>query len=100
MEITRHSMEKLQDPTGILEGERYEFIIHVDVDEDDELYMENGIYVKLIYVVQPGNSRIVQYTLLENYTDNIMDFELEEEEEQELDAFCKSKLSAGESNLN
>ncbi|MDN4523066.1 DUF6509 family protein [Fictibacillus fluitans] len=93
MEITRHSMDKLQDPTGILEGERYEFIIHIDVDEDDELYMKDGIYVKLIYVVTPENSRIVQYSLLENYTNNVLDFELEEEEEQELEAFCKSKVS-------
>ncbi|SDM70978.1 hypothetical protein SAMN04488137_1559 [Fictibacillus solisalsi] len=97
MEITRHTMEKLQDPTGILEGERYEFIIHVDVEEDDELYVENGIYVKLIYAVLPENSRIVQYTLYENYTDNVLDFELEEEEEQELDAFCKNMLSTRES---
>ncbi|MDN4073113.1 DUF6509 family protein [Fictibacillus terranigra] len=92
MNVIRHTLEKLQDPTNILEGNRYEFIIHIEVEEDDELYMENGVYIKLIYAELPQESRIVQYHVYEEITNNPLDFELEDDELAELKEFCRSQV--------
>lgn len=92
MNVIRHTMEELKDPTGILEGNRYEFILHIEVDEEDELYMENGVYIKLIYVALPESSRIVQYQLYEEHTNTPLDFELEDDEVSELQSFCQSQV--------
>ncbi len=92
MNVIRHTLDKLRDPTNILEGERYEFIIHIEVEEDDELYMENGVYIKLIYAALPQEPRIVQYHLYEDTTNNPLDFELEDDEVDELKEFCRSQV--------
>jgi len=42
MEITNHVVDKMNDPTGIIEGDRYEFLLDVEVEEDDELFTEGG----------------------------------------------------------
>ena len=36
MEIINYEVEKLQDPTGILTGERFEYTMAIKVDEEDE----------------------------------------------------------------
>ena len=37
MEITAYSVEEIKDPTNIIEGKRYEFLLDVEVDEEDHL---------------------------------------------------------------
>jgi hypothetical protein len=90
MEITRYSVEKLQDPTGILEGDRYEFFLYIQVDEEDELYSENGIYLKVIFAIDNKGPRIAQYHIYEEITDQLLDFELEEDEEAMVQEFCQN----------
>ncbi|WP_456271105.1 DUF6509 family protein [Bacillus sp. AK031] len=82
MEITGHTVEKLKDPTGILTGERYEYILNVEVSEEDELFTENGLLIKAIYAVDEKGARVAQYYLMEESTEKYFDFELEEEEEE------------------
>ncbi|MFC7370617.1 DUF6509 family protein [Fictibacillus iocasae] len=92
MNITRHDVDQLKDPTGILKGERYEFFIHFEVEEDDELYSENGLYIKLIYAQEDGEGRIANYQLFENNTNEPLDFELEEDELQVFQEFCSKNV--------
>lgn len=92
MEITGYSFEKLIDPTGILEGDRYEFYIDIEVDEDDELYSEKGLYIRVILAVDNNGSRIPQYQIFERETDTYLDFALDEEEENQILEFCKAKI--------
>lgn len=92
MEIKDYNVEKLVDPTGILVGDRYEFIIDFEVEEDDELYSDNGLYIKLIIAVDKETSRIVQYQIYERTTDTYLDFALDEEEEEMILEFCKGKI--------
>ncbi len=88
MNITGHTFEKVEDTTGILSGERYEFFIHVEVDEDDDLYSENGLYIKVIFAVNEGTTKLMQYDIYEKTTDNYIDLALEEDEEKILHDYC------------
>ncbi len=92
MNITGYTVEKLKDPTGILEGDRYEFFLDIEVPEDDDLYSENGIELKVIYAVDTNSERIAQYYFYEKSTQKVLDFELEEEEETIVKEFCKTHL--------
>ncbi|RFB18808.1 pullulanase [Bacillus sp. HNG] len=92
MNITGYSVEKLNDPTGILEGDRYEFFLDIEVPVDDELYSENGIELKVIYAVDQKGERIAQYYFYERGTEKVLDFELEEDEEIAVNMFCKEHL--------
>ena len=42
MKITSYLVEKLIDPTGILSGDRYEFILDIEVDEEDDLFSKTA----------------------------------------------------------
>ncbi|WP_102347508.1 DUF6509 family protein [Bacillus sp. Marseille-P3661] len=92
MNITNHTVETLEDPFGILSGERYEFIIDIEIPEDDELFSEKGIYIKLIYAVDEKGAGISSYHLYEKGSDRYIDFALDEDEETMLDAYCKTQL--------
>ena len=92
MKITEYTVEKLKDPTGILEGDRYEFFLDIDVPEDDELYSENGIELRVIFAVDNKGERIAQYSFTDKGGSKILDFELEEEEEAVINEFCKTHL--------
>ncbi|WP_409254113.1 DUF6509 family protein [Bacillus sp. SCS-153A] len=81
MKIIGHTVEKIEDPTGILTGERYEYLLDVEIPEDDELYTENGLMIKVIYAIDEKGARVAQYYLMEKSTEKYFDFELEEEEE-------------------
>lgn len=94
MKITGHTIEKLEDPTGILIGDRYEYLINIEVPEDDELFSENGLYVKVIYAVDVKGPRIAQYQLFENVTNKFIDLELEEDEEEMIDLYCRQHLDS------
>lgn len=93
MNITGHTVNKLEDPFGILSGERYEFFLDIEVPEDDELYTENGLKLKVLYIIEEGNSRISHYNIIENTTEKILDFELEEDEVKMVEAYCKEHVN-------
>jgi hypothetical protein len=94
MKITGYAVEKLNDPFGILTGDRYEFYLDIEVSEEDELYCEKGLYIKVLYVVEESSQKIISYGLYENSTEKYLDFELEEDEIQIVEAFCKEHLSS------
>ncbi|MCM3785729.1 DUF6509 family protein [Neobacillus mesonae] len=93
LEIKNYEMEEVKDPFGILEGARYELHIDLAIEEDDELYSENGVYIRVIYRAGEANAGIVKYELYESTTDKYLDFDLEEDELAFLEAFCKEKLT-------
>ncbi|MCM3236432.1 DUF6509 family protein [Heyndrickxia oleronia] len=92
MEITGHNVEKLNDPTGIIVGDRYEFFLNIEVPEDDELYSENGVLLKVIYAVEDQGSRIALYQFIERATNEVLDFALEDEEEELVNEYCKQHI--------
>lgn len=93
MEITSHTVEKLIDPTGILVGDRYEFILQIEVPEDDELYTENGIYLKAIIAVVDDVVRVAQYQFFEKGSNEYIDLELEDDEKEYIADYCKQHLA-------
>jgi hypothetical protein len=92
MKITSYAVEKLHDPFGILTGDRFEYYLDIEVSEDDELYREKGLYIKLLYVVEDNGQKIISYGLYENSTEQYLDFELEDDELEIVAAFCKEHL--------
>ncbi len=94
MNITQFSIEELLDPTNIIEGKRYEFLLDVEVDEEDELYSEAGLEIRVIVGVIEENVRIMNYFILDKATNEYLDFALEEDEDAMILAFCKEQLFA------
>ncbi|MDZ5473790.1 DUF6509 family protein [Bacillus sp. 31A1R] len=92
MEIISHTVEKIEDPFGILSGDRYEFFLNIEVPEDDELYSEHGLRIKVLYIVDENGSRISHYHIFENNTEKVLEFELEEDEESLIKAYCQEHL--------
>jgi len=93
MEITQFSMEEILDPTNIIEGKRYEFILDMEVDEDDELYHEAGIEVRILIAEKGEELFILNYFVMEKAEGEYLDFALEDEELNEILAFCKEELA-------
>ncbi|MCJ8006486.1 DUF6509 family protein [Lederbergia wuyishanensis] len=94
MEITGYTVEQLQDPTGILEGDRYEFYLNIDVPEDDELFSENGIQLRVIFSVIGDKKRVAHYEFIEQVTNQVLDFALDEEEEKMVEDYCFQQLDS------
>ncbi|RUL50340.1 DUF6509 family protein [Lysinibacillus antri] len=95
MEITQFSLEEIKDPTNIIEGKRYEFLLDVEVDEEDELYTEAGIEVRvLVGQKSPEETTILNYFLIDKTDNKYLDFGLEDEEEEMILAFCKEQLAS------
>lgn len=90
MNITEYIVEKIVDPTGLIEGERYEFRLYALLDEEDELYTENGIGIRTILAVGDSEKRLVVAHFFDRATDEAYDFELEEEELAVLLQFCEA----------
>ncbi|MCM2996303.1 DUF6509 family protein [Paenibacillus cellulositrophicus] len=90
--ITEYEAEKIKDPFRILQGTRYEFKLDIEVPDDDELYTENGLYVRVIYKVDEDQSAIVKYEIYEKTTGQYLDFDLEEDEVELLENFCRDHL--------
>ncbi|MDF0727869.1 DUF6509 family protein [Cytobacillus sp. S13-E01] len=93
MNITGHTISKLEDPMGLLTGERYEFILHIEVPIEDELHSEKGIFIRAILVTDEKGERIAQYHLIEKETNQHLDFELEQEEEEMIITYCKNHFT-------
>lgn len=90
--ITNYIVEKLEDPFGILPGDRFEFYLHIDIPEDDELYSEKGLLIKVLYLIDEKGARILQYHIIEKESQHYLDFALDDEEEQLIEAYCKEHL--------
>lgn len=92
MEINEYTVKQMNDPTGILAGERFEYKLYIKFDEEDELYSEGGTGVRVIYAVDEEVGRIATYNFFDRATEKALDFELEEEEEAKILEFCKTHL--------
>lgn len=92
MNITQFSIEEILDPTNIIEGKRYEFLLDVEVDEEDELYSAAGLEIRVIVGVIEEDVRIMNYFILDKADEKYLDFALEEDEEAMILAFCKEQL--------
>ncbi|GGF93172.1 hypothetical protein GCM10010912_42700 [Paenibacillus albidus] len=90
--IKGHSVEILKDPFGILTGKRYEFLVNLDVPEEDELYTDNGVSARVIVKAEEEAVSIVSCDLQETTTGRILEFDMEDDEEAELLQFCKEHL--------
>lgn len=93
MYIKDFTFHKINDPTGIMESDRYEFLLTVEVDEDDELYTEAGLDLRVIMAADSEGARIAHYNFVDKQTGKALDFALEDDEEVEVQAFCREKLS-------
>jgi len=94
--VTEYSVELVKDPFRILAGKRYEFVIELELDEEDELYSAEGIEIKAVYKVDGDEGSVVSYGLYEKSTGRYIDAELEDEEEAALADFCKAHYAEGE----
>ncbi|PSL40308.1 hypothetical protein B0H99_10585 [Planomicrobium soli] len=92
MEITNHVFEEIKDPTGIMVGKRYEFLLDVEVDEEDELYTPGGLELRVILAADDNGTRIVHYNVIDKLSRNVLEFALEDDEEAEVLAYCTSSL--------
>ncbi|OEC03418.1 hypothetical protein GY31_02315 [Lysinibacillus sphaericus] len=93
MDITQFSMEEILDPTNIIEGKRFEFILDVDIDEEDELYHEAGIEIRVLIGEKEGAPFILNYFIMEKAKGEYLDFALEEDELEEILTFCKEEIT-------
>lgn len=97
MDIIGYTVEKLEDPFGLLSGERYEFFLDLNVEEDDELYSEKGVGLKVIFVIDQEEKKLLQYHFYEKGTEKVLDFALEDDEEELVRSYCLAHAAeAGE----
>ncbi|WP_204555263.1 DUF6509 family protein [Bacillus ectoiniformans] len=94
MNINRHTIEVIEDPFELLTGDRFELRLYAEVDEEDELYTESGFYIRVLYLVENGEEKIINYFLHDRATDEVLDFELEEDEITAVEEYCKSVYAA------
>jgi len=94
MEITQYSIEEIKDPTNIIEGKRFEFLLDIEIDEEDELFTEAGIEVRVL-IGQKDEKEvfILNYFLIDKGDQSYLDFELEDDELATILAFCKDELT-------
>ncbi|WP_336636410.1 DUF6509 family protein [Lysinibacillus fusiformis] len=93
MEITQFSMEEILDPTNIIEGKRYEFILDIEIDEEDELYHEAGIEIRVLIGEKAGEPYILNYFIMEKAEGEYLDFALEDDELEEILVFCEEEIT-------
>ncbi|WJY28002.1 MULTISPECIES: DUF6509 family protein [Sporosarcina] len=96
MNITQYTINELVDPTGILEGRRYEVFLHIDFDEEDELAEEGAGGIRAVFIQENGNDRITGTYFFKKGTEEPLDFELEEDEQAEVLEFCRSHADAAD----
>lgn len=96
MDIISYVMDQILDPTNIIEGERYEFTLELNIDEEDELFQEGGVDLRAIIAKKADQFSVVDYFFIAKADQSYLEFGLEEDEEQEILAFCKSHIEAGE----
>ena len=96
MNILAYTMEEIKDPTNILEGQRFEFLLDIEVDEEDELYTEGGIDLRVIASNNDDAIKIANYFFIQKSDQAILEFGLEEDEEADVLAFITAHITAGE----
>lgn len=94
MNITGHTVELLEDPFGLLTGNRYEYFLTIEVDEEDELYTEKGLLLKVLFLDNGEERRILQSYFIEQETEKVLDFELEDEEIVQVKKYCEENIPA------
>lgn len=94
MNITQYSIDEILDPTNIIEGKRFEFLLDVEVDEDDELYSAAGLEIRAIVGLINEEVRIMNYFITDKSNNELLDLALEDDEEAMILAFCKEELLA------
>jgi len=94
--ITEYSVEQAKDPFGILSGRRYEFMLDVDVPEDDELHSDDGVTIRVVFAVEDDRTRIAAYDVLERTTGRPLDVDLEDDELEAIAAFCRERYAEAE----
>ena len=92
MEIGAFSLEEIKDPTNIIEGKRFEFLIDLEVDEEDDLYSEAGIEIRVIVGQKGEEVRLLNYFLIDKADNEMLEFALEEEEEEMILRFVQQEL--------
>ncbi|OCA90803.1 pullulanase [Bacillus sp. FJAT-27225] len=92
MEIIGHSVEYLEDPFGLLKGERFEFLLDLEIDEEDELYSEAGTGLKVIFAIEGDKKKIAQYNFFEKESGKVLDLALEEDEEEMVIQYCSNHI--------
>ncbi|MED3662127.1 DUF6509 family protein [Ureibacillus sp. FSL K6-8385] len=92
MNIVNFEMEEWIDPTGIIQGRRFEFLLDVEVDEEDELYSEAGTQIRMLVGDEGEGPYIINYFIIDKKDGKYIELALEEDEEQSLLDFCKAKL--------
>ena len=93
MNITQFSIDEIKDPTNIIEGKRYEFLLDVEIDEEDELYTEAGIEIRVLIGHNGDEVRVLNYFIIDKKDNEYLDFALEDEEEQMIIEFCRGELT-------
>lgn len=97
MQIESYEVQRILDPTGIIEGDRYEFLLGLVYEEEDELFEESqSIDIRIIFADDAKGKRIVQANFVDRSTAKTIDFELEEEEMKELLEFCLARYQEAE----
>jgi len=91
--VKEYTVEPVADPFKILSGDRYEFILDLEVEEDDELYDEAGIKLRVIYVVVDGAGRIAKYEFQTADTGKYIDIDMEDDELAMIDKFCSDNYA-------
>lgn len=94
MNITQYSVDEILDPTNIIEGKRFEFLLDIEVDEDDELYSEAGLEIRAIVGLINEEVRIMNYFIIDKSNNESLEFALEEDEGAMVLAFCQEELLA------
>ncbi len=94
MQIVNGKVEELVDPTGIIDGQRYEFLLTIKLDEDDELFEEAGTGLRVLYSVKDGNRKMLTYQFYELATESPFDVEWDEEEQATVEQYCAEHFPA------
>jgi hypothetical protein len=94
MNLTLHSIEQLDDPFGILSGDRYEIFFILEVDEDDELFHDGGLLLKVVFIVEEAGSRVSHYHIFEKDTNKFIDIGLEDDEEALVKEMCEKQIES------
>ena len=94
MNITQYSVDEILEPTNIIEGKRFEFLLDIEVDEDDELYSEAGLEIRAIVGLINEEVRIMNYFIIDKSNNESLEFALEEDEEAMVLAICQEELLA------
>ena len=88
--VTELTVEEIADAFQILSGKRYEFLFDLEVEEDDELYGEEGVKLRVIYAVDEQKADIIKYEFLT--AGNYVPFEMEPEELSYIAQLCQEQV--------